>query len=245
MSFVKPSITFILLSHNDDISLVTRVNEYLKSGINLASLLVVDSGNINRLDKIFLEQLLNTENIEVIDQESSGIYESMNSAIKKIKTSHYIILGLDDIFFFNKILDILSHLSKDIIFLGVRKGEKDLSYLNLKNLPYSPAGIFPSHTAGAVISKKMHYKYGFYNTDFKVSSDLLFLTNCIQNGAEITLLKDIYAVIGDQGFSKSNEILSEYESHFIRLKLGANSIYSIYLMIFRIFKRYIKRIINK
>ncbi len=246
MSVIKPSITFILLSHANDKLLEKKIREFVECKNNIADLLIVDSGNLSRL-KNDVKNLIHSNNIKFIENESNGIYISMNNGIKQINSTHYIILGLDDTFNFdmlNLIYDELNKNHKDIIFLGVKKGNKKFRDLNIMDLKYNQ-GDFPSHTAGAVISKKLHDLNGYYDQKYSVCADRFFIALSIKNGANITLLNNIFSTIGDQGFSKQFQFRAEYETHLIRLAMGANYLKSFFILFLLTCKRYIKMLVFK
>ena len=234
------------MSHSNDKLLEKKIREFVQRKNNIADLLIVDSGNLSRL-KNDVKNLIYSNNIKFIENESDGIYISMNNGIKQTVTTHYIILGLDDTFNFNMldlIQDELNKSKRDIIFLGVKKGNKKFIGLDVKDLKYNP-GDFPSHTAGAVIRKKLHDINGFYDKKYKVCADRFFIAQSLKNGANITLLNDIYSTIGDQGYSKQYQFRAEYETHLIRIAMGANHFKSMIILLLLVFKRFIKMLIFK
>jgi hypothetical protein len=238
-------ITFILLSHQDIGLLQTRINEFVRGNSQLVRLLVVESSArdyiLQHISKI------RDSRIEFIFDQVSGIYPSMNHAISCVRTKYYIVIGLDDQFNYSIVENICDYLNSkecDILFLGVKKGVIDMAFFNPEKLNSGPQGIFPSHTGGAVIRTELHNKYGKYDGKYKIVADGLFILRCLKGGILGALYPVICCKVGDQGFSKKNELLAEWESYKVRRVTGVGFCYSCGLFLIRLFRRIIKNLVS-
>jgi hypothetical protein len=236
-------ITFILLSHQDIESLQAQLKEFTNCSSEYIRLLVVESGEkeniIPRLSEI------RDYRVKFIFNEKSGIYSSMNHAISCVQTKYYLVLGLDDEFNYSKVVNICSYINSNdfgIIFLGVKKGLTEMAFLNTEKISSGPQGIFPSHTGGAVIRTKLHDIYGKYDEEYKVVADGLFILRCMKGGVLVSLYPVICCKVGDNGFSKKNELLAEWESYKVRSITGSGFYYSFILFIIRLSRRIVKKL---
>ena len=237
-------LTIILLSHNNDNNLLEIINNFILNSPN-CNLLIADSGKER---KNIIESIKHDSKIKIIFNENKGIYASLNNALKKIETEYYLVLGLDDILDFSVLKKFIISLKKDkvdLLFAGVIKAGRKLLFLdkNKRSILNGPAGTFPSHTGGIAIKKELHSKFGDYSLDFKVISDLFFISSCFLGNCSSRIYKDFLSEIGAKGFSKKNEDLAEYESMIIRNKFGASKTKSFFIYLLRINKRKLKRII--
>jgi hypothetical protein len=158
-----------------------------------------------------------------------------------------MILGVDDIFSFNKlnlITNTLKDVNYDLLFLGVQKSGIKLNRLHVDSILLGPQGVFPSHTGGIIINKDLHKNYGLYSREYKVLADCYFICQCLlEDKIKFGILDDIFCLVGDEGFSKKKELLSEYEAMKIRIKFGQTFLKSYYFFLMRSLKRVIKKIL--
>ena len=241
-------LTIVLLSHNDDVNLISVIKDFKKEKPN-CKLLIVDS---KRERKDINELIKPNKDISIIYKQNKGIYDSMNIAISKISTDYYFIQGLDDRIIyknFKSFLKFLDHNRVDLLFAGVIKGKKKLLYLytQRRNILLGPS-TYPSHTGGIAINKELHKKYGQYSQKLKVISDTFFISSCLLGNCSFAIHKKYISNIGSYGYSKRFENLAEYEAMIVRNKLGCNKYISSIIYIFRLsrrkLKKYILRVFN-
>ena len=238
------NLTIVLLSKDDDAKLISCLESFKNASPN-CKLLVMDYGKKRKLSNILINE---KENIKIIHNQNKGIYYSINKSLELIKTDYYLVLGLDDKLDFrliNSLQKTLAESKVDLLFTGVIKAKKKLLYLKADNktILSGPTGVFPSHTGGIAIRKKLHDKFGKYSLDFKVTADLFFISNCLKGGSTSKLFKKYLCDVGSKGFSKKNELLAEYECFIIRNILGASKLKSFIILIFRLIKRITKKLL--
>tara|TARA_B100000242_G_scaffold290606_1_gene262318 strand:- start:636 stop:1364 length:729 start_codon:yes stop_codon:yes gene_type:complete len=236
------NLTIVLLSKNDDEKLISFLESF-RNASPKCQLLVMDYGRKRKLFNTFINE---KEKIQIIHNQNKGIYTSINKSLELIKTDYYLVLGLDDqleLGLIDSLQKTLYETKVDLLFAGVTKANKNLLFLKTdkKTILNGPTGVFPSHTGGIAIRKKLHDQFGKYSLDFKVTADLFFISICLKGGSTSKLFKNYLCNVGSQGFSKKNELLAEYECFIIRNMLGASRIKSFLILIFRLSKRIIKK----
>jgi glycosyltransferase involved in cell wall biosynthesis len=155
----------------------------------------------------------------IISEKDNGMYDALNKGIKLASGDIIGILNSDDEYFNNDIINIISKkfsensnldaVYGDVAF--VNSENELLRYYSAKN--WSPGkfkiGNMPPHPS-FYCKRNLFYKYGFYNTDFRIAGDFELL------------LRFIFV----------NKITCEYiPCRFVNMKLGGlstNGLKSIY-----------------
>lgn len=238
-------ITVLLLSNSHWPSLKATVASFTAAAPPSARLLVVEMGSEPDVQRAL--GTISGDRVAFVYSERNGIYAAMNRGVSEVKTPYYLVLGLDDRFRFDQLDRIETHLSQhgeSLLFLGVRKGPRELTFFKPEGLRRGPQGVFPSHTGGCVIRTDLHQRYGTYDISFRVVADGLFLSRCLAAGEPAGLLPEMFCDVGAGGFSKKHELLGEWESHRVRLAIGVPVLSSLGLLMVRGGKRVIKRLVH-
>jgi hypothetical protein len=212
---------------------------------------LLEKTNLNKLDDIieivivlFKDSYKNTtkrKNIIIINGEKNGIYSSYNQGIKHSKNKYYLIVGDDDYLLHPVLLmnyiknNLLNH---DMIFFSIKKNEKIVKGFNLSKIKTTILGIFPSHTCGIIIKKKLHEEFGYYNLKYKLLADQFFILMYFQKRSKILYVDKYFFQVGYEGASsnyfKSLDELSEINNE---LKINKKFIFlKPYLTLKRKFK---------
>jgi len=220
--------------------------EFIKVKNAYVKMIIIDADSeINARKKILTH---GADNIDVYFGSSSGVYAAFNFGIKLLKSKYYMVLGVDDVFKFNKliyIINILKETDYDLLFLGIEKSGILSQSLKIDSILSGPQGVFPSHTGGVIINRYLHEKYGLYSSDYKVLSDGYFISKCLlDKKIKFGLLGENFCMVGDVGFSKKKEFLSEYEGLQIRIKFGQSLVKSYYIFFIRSLKRLVKNLLH-
>ncbi len=195
---------------------------------------LLEKTNLNKVDDIieivivlFKDSYKNTtnrKNIIIISGEKNGIYSSYNQGIKHSKNEYYLIVGDDDYLlhpvmlmnYFKK--NLLTH---DMIFFSIKKNKKIVKGFNLNKIKTTILGIFPSHTCGTIIKKKLHEELGYYNLKYKLLADQFFILMYFQKKNKILYVDKYFFQVGNKGAS-SNYIKSLDELSEINNELKIN-----------------------
>jgi len=235
-------ITFIVPNYFAYKALNSIIREFSRVDSECFSMLVVDAGGEE--ESFHKIETCNNSKIKVYYGLDSGIYNALNFGVEQVKTEYYLVLGVDDIFDFEK-LDMISlaltTLKSDIFFLSIKKNNVIVNSIRPDRILSGPPGVFPSHTGGAIIRKSLHLDHGLYSESYQVLSDGLFVSKCLLDSrVRFALVGDVLCDVGAEGFSKRKELLAEYESMLIRNTLGQKKIISLLIYLIRCTKREVK-----
>ena len=137
---------------------------------------IKDSGKCDLTAQFFL----NRRHVNLDRTPDSGIYDAINIALVNSDSSHYLILGADDLVNNDALITALIRVKKhpDVLFhfykTKLMPNDVITSYRNIP-LRWSNASIMPSHSAGTIISRLAHDRYGEYSTDFRILGDAYFV----------------------------------------------------------------------
>jgi len=142
-------------------------------------------------------------------KKDKGIYDAMNKGIKKARGDIIGILNADDYYYKNALNIAKKYFQNqkiDFLF-GTVKKDRILQGFWPKKIAWK-FNVYPSHSGGFFIKKKAHKKIGYYNIDYKYSSDRdLIYRMIVKHKLNGTC-------------TKKNEILSKFNMEGISSKVG-------------------------
>jgi len=185
------------------------------------------------------------KNTIIISGKDKGIYDGINKGIKIAKGKFIGTLNSGDTYTFNGLKIVNKYLNKnklDFIFGTVKKGEIKHGFYPSKI--FWSFNFYPAHSSGFFISRVAQNKIGFYDIQFKCSSDYdLFYKMILKYKMKgITTKKN--EVIGNfelGGYSQQITLLEHIiEETKIRLKNKQNIFIVFLIFILRIIKNFYK-----
>jgi len=205
MTFTFSIITVV---KNDSKGLEKTIKSVIKQKYNNFELIVVDGkssdGTLNIIKKY--KKLIN----KWVSKKDEGIYHAMNKGIKLSKGKIIGILNAGDAYYPDA-LNIINKYQKKYknvdLFFGTVKKKRVTSgfHPHLLNWKFN---VFPGHSSGFFIRKKIHDNYGLYDQNFKYSADYDLIYRMI-------ILKKL------RGISTSkNEIIGSFDQFGISSRLG-------------------------
>jgi glycosyltransferase involved in cell wall biosynthesis len=231
-------ITILITTLNSEID----IRNFLKSLNDQTSkcfdFIIVDGGSTDKTIDVIKSSNL-PYNLFV--ESGLGIYEGINLAIQNCKTEYYLVCGSDDLldrFAISNINNILNSNSNfDLILFSVLKNNKvQLSKApNFINKRLGWQSIFSSHSIGTVIRKQLHDTFGLYNTQEKILSDGIFLTEVISKTSNIGVFNITLGEFGQGGTS----VINFYDNIFKIFKIQIRYyefLPQIFLLVFRLIK---------
>ena len=119
--------------------------------------------------------------VKLLTGKDNGLYDAMNNGMQKASGDIIMHLNADD-FYTTK--DSVAHMVQAMVETGADIGWGDMLYVDRKDknkvtrrwrsAPYSPGrfqrGWHPPHASFSV-RRAVYEKYGWFNTDFKISAD--------------------------------------------------------------------------
>ncbi|WP_415301364.1 glycosyltransferase [Candidatus Pelagibacter sp. Uisw_134_02] len=181
-----------------------------------------------------------------LSEKDKGIFDAMNKGIKNSKGKIISILNSDDVFYPNalKIINkyFISDNKIDYVFGTVLK-KKIYSGFRPELIRWR-FNIYPSHSVGFFIKKKVHNKIGLYNTKYRHSNDYDFFYRLIKKNIFFGVRTSRTEVLGkfrDGGFSST---LGFFDRLMMELKIRLDNKQSIFDLLLIFFGRCVFKVIN-
>lgn len=205
--------------------------------------IVIDGGSTDKTIKIIKK---NSKNLAFwSSRKDKGLYDAMNQGIKKSRGDIIGILNSDDIYYKNALKTVKKYFENDQIdfLFGTVKKDRVLQGFWPKKIKWK-FNIYPSHSGGFFIRRKIHKKIGFYDLKYKYSADRDLIYRLI-------VTHNLNGVC-----TKKNEIISKFDtgglssrvSFITRIieesKIRLNNKQNIFFVFFLIIIHSINKIIN-
>jgi len=175
------------------------------------------------------------ENLEVISEVDRGIYDGLNKLIRRIKTKYYLVLGADDYIHEDAIKDyndIIKDEKYDLVTFPVLT-KKGKLYPRNNQLRYGQLAHISQHSVGVLIKKDLHNAIGFYDTNFTIGADALFILSAINKGASIYKGQEVVGYYSLMGMSSTNYLHNFFEFSKVQLLTNKNFLLSFLAHIIR------------
>jgi glycosyltransferase involved in cell wall biosynthesis len=198
-------------------------------------LIVIDGNSQDKTVEVISNYKKNVDFF--ISEKDKGIYDAWNKGLNYASGDWICFLGSDDIWFDDHSLFELLRLDNgQVNFISSKSkivNEKNNNEFIIgkkfdkKNLNYN-IGIAHS---GALHGKILFKKFGFFNSDFKISGDYEFLLRC-SNHINAAFYDKVSTIMMDGGISRKKPFLAFYEnfkalkkkSYFMMISASVNLI---------------------
>jgi glycosyltransferase involved in cell wall biosynthesis len=219
----KFDITFITVVLNGRLH-VNKYIECVKEGFYCGHKFICIDGNSNDGTK---EILFGKKKYfeYIISENDEGFYHALNKAIKKVKTTYYLVFGIDDVVNFKKIQKYLkiAKIDQNVLVCGsVLLNGKKIKKPNENRWIADFLGwgsIISHHSVGTIIATRLHKKYGNYSYNFPLLADGFFIQQVIKNKDPIYLTNAVFGHFFLGGMSSKNLERSACEKFLIMMKL--------------------------
>ena len=242
--YKKPLISIIIATHNSGKHLEGCLKSVIKQNYKNYEIIIIDNQSKDKTLKIIKKY---EKKIDFwISEKDKGIFDAMNKGIKNSKGKVISILNSDDIFFQNALKIVSKYFTSnnkiDYLFGAVIK--KKLYSGFRPELIRWKFNIYPSHSVGFFVKKKVHDKIGLYNTKYRHSSDYDFFYRLIKKNIFFgtrTLRTEVLGKFRDGGFSSK---LGFFDRLMMELKIRFDNRQNIFDLLVIFFGRFIFKIIN-
>ena len=183
-----------------------------------------------------------------ISKKDKNMWEAMNLGIKKSSGEVICIVNSDDALYKNASEIIERYFKNNNIdyLLGSVKKRKIYTGFHPEKINYR-FNIFPSHSLGFIVKKKIHKEIGYYNTNLKFCADYDFLFRVIKKKYtwKVTNKNEVMGKFYRHGMSENLNIFEKifYESK-VRLNNRQNIIYIFILAILHFINFLKNKILN-
>lgn len=238
---INPLITIITATYNSENYLDECLNSLFKQSYKNYEHLVIDGGSTDNTVNILKK---NDDKIDYwCSQKDAGIYDAFNKGMQLSKGDYICFLNSDDTFTEDALQIYLKYIKKnpekDFIFGSVRKHWGILYGYKPYKIFWS-WGFYSSHSTGFLIKKNSAKKVGFYNLNFKYSSDYDYFYRMIvkQKLKGIGTKKE--EVVGNfrrGGYSSTIKFVDHFfEEIKIRIKNNQNKFLILIIFIYKYIK---------
>jgi glycosyltransferase involved in cell wall biosynthesis len=242
--YKKPLISIIIATFNSGKHLEKCLKSIFKQNYTNYEIIIIDNLSNDKTIKIIKKY---HKKIDLwISEKDKGIFDAMNKGIKQSNGKIISILNSDDIFYPNALFIVNKYFSEnkkiDYLFGTVLK--KKL-YSGFKpQLIRWRFNIYPSHSVGFFVKKKVHDKIGLYNIKYRHSSDYDFFYRLIVRNFFVGTRTSRTEVLGkfrDGGFSSK---LGFFDRLMMELRIRFNNNQNIFDLIIIFIGRCVFKIIN-
>ncbi len=220
----KPLFSIIIVTCNSEKYLEGCLKSILKQNFKNYEIIIIDNKSQDRTLDII------TKYKKSIDfwksKKDKGIFDAMNKGIKHSKGKIISILNSDDLFYQGALKTVSKYFDKkdkiDYLFGTVLK-KKIYSGFRPHEIRWK-FNIYPSHSVGFFIQKKVHDEIGVYNIKYKHSNDYDFFYRLITNKKFFgvrTLKTEVLGKFREGGFSSKFSFLDRLLME-IRIRFNNN-----------------------
>ncbi len=245
-----PKISIITVVLNGE----KTINRCIKSIINQSyppkkvEHIIIDGGSKDKTISIIKKY--NKKIYYWHSKKDKGLYDAMNIGIKKANGDVIGILNADD-FFYKDAFKIVGRYFKnykiDFLF-GTVKKDRILHGFWPEKIDWK-FNIYPSHSGGFFIRRHIQRKIGYYNINFKYSSDrdLIYrMVKIFKFEGVCTKKNEILSKFSIEGISSRVSFFERlFEEAKIRLHNRQNLLFVIFLTGLHIINKFLNLIINK
>ncbi len=226
----KPLVSIITSTYN---IIENGRKDFLKQNIesvknqsyqNIEHIIIDGESTDNTIE--LLDEYKNNGHITYFIEKNNGIYDLINKGILKAKGKYILCLNSNDLFCDNMAVEYLvakiEELEADACFANANICDsntlKVIKEWNGKDL-YKPLVSIPCHQT-FIIKKDIIEELGFYNTNYKMVADIIFILNMVTNNKKIVNInktiiscRDINLLDVNSDIVKKEQVKAIYEEY--------------------------------
>ena len=236
----KPKITIITVVKNDQNKILKTLKSVFAQTYKNFEYIVIDGKSKDKTFKILKD---NKKNINLlISQNDKNLWDAMNKGISLSKGSIIGFVNSGDIIHKNTLRLVKKYFSDnkiDYLFGPVEK-DRVLYRFEPEKIKYR-FNIYPSHSTGFFLLRKIHLDLGMYNVNLNFGADYDFiykLLNCKNYKGRIAKKNEVFGKFDLNGISSKIPFYkSYYYESIIRYKNGQNLLFVISLFLLKILNK--------
>ena len=202
----KVFFSIITATKNSHTTLEKCINSISNQTFRNFEHIVVDGGSNKKTIDIIKK---NSKKISYsISEKDKNLWQAINKGIKASRGQVVCILNSDDTFFKDALKIAYRYFKEKKIdyFFGAVKKAKIYHNFYPKKIHYK-FNVFPSHSVGFFVKKRIHKKYGLYNEKLDYCSDYDFIFRLVRNNLLFSC-------------AKKNEVLGKFSKGGISTKIN-------------------------
>lgn len=148
--------------------------------------IVVDGGSTDDTLTQFPEGL--KDRLTIIQERDFGIYDALNKGLRRCQSEYYLVIGADDHLRPDAIARyrrLAESSAADIVAASVKDG--DIIALSGRGKPWLRGhnAYLSHHSAGTLIRRSLHDRFGYYSHSLPIAADQLFVKQSVLGGAKL------------------------------------------------------------
>lgn len=232
-------LSIITINYNNYKGLENTIKSVINQKFNDFEFIIID-GNSTDGSLQLIKEYSSYINY-YISENDNGIYHAMNKGIKHAKGDYIHLLNSGDIYYNRNVLSNIIFKDYDFLsFSTLKKGNKDWVYLPKFN--YNLNSFEVPHP-GVIVKREYYIKNGFYNENYKIISDSIFLIKNMNENNTI-LSYDILTIAEPNGISARFSLNHEYEKFHLIMTYNISFLKKIKYFFLNLTLTLIKKIIK-
>lgn len=204
--------------------------------------IVVDGGSSDNTLTQFSEKL--KDRITVIQERDFGIYDALNKGLRHCRSDYYLVIGADDRLSFNAIevyRRLAAESGADIVAASVKDGDRIATPGRGKPWLRGHNAYLSHHSAGTLIRRSLHEKFGFYSHAFPITADQLFVKRAVMGGARVRCAPDFVAgEFARCGVSSVHYTATLFEFTLVQFQTEKYKLLQLLIFVVRLFRHWRK-----
>jgi len=233
---LSQKLTVIIATKNAEENIFKAVESILSQRY-VPKVLIIDS--MSNDNTIPIVSSFNDQQVSYVSEIDGGIYDAFNKGIRLVTTQYYMIIGSDDCLTDNAseiIKNSLDAFKKEIIFFSVGQRKKVRPWMSF----LGAGNMVPGHSCGMIIDKSVHDKIGFYDTNFKISGDALFIKEIFRRRISWVFVKKQIGNFSSSGISNTKVFETLAENFRVQLLTEKFKFLQFFLYLLKLVKNYKK-----
>lgn len=156
--------------------------------------IVVDGGSTDNTLTQLPDML--RDRIILIQERDFGIYDAINKGVRRCETDFYLVIGADDRLRPDAIAryrELAHTASSDIVAASVEDAGRIALPGHGKPWLRGHNAWLSHHSAGTLIRKNLHERFGYYSHSLPIAADQLFIKRAVFGGARLHCAPDFIA----------------------------------------------------
>lgn len=240
LKIYKPKISIITVVKNDENKILNTLRSVFIQKYKNFEYIVIDGKSKDKTFKILKE---NKKRIDVIiSQKDKNLWEAMNKGISLSRGNIIGFVNSGDIIHKNTLSLVNKYFNNhkiDYLFGPVEK-DRVLFRFEPKKINYR-FNIYPSHSTGFFVVKKIHHDLGFYDVNLNFGADYDFIYKILKSKryrGKIAKKNEVFGKFDLNGYSSKIPFYkSYYYESIIRYRNGQNLFFVIFLFLLKILNK--------
>lgn len=207
--------------------------------------IIVDGGSTDDTLDHFPEDIKNR--MTIIQEKDFGIYDALNKGIRRCNSDYYLVIGADDRLNPESIAQYRRLAAKsgaDIVAASVKDGDHIARPARGKPWLRGHNAYLSHHSAGTLIRKTLHDRFGYYSHSFPITADQFFIKRAVSGGAQLHFAPDFVAgEFSRTGVSSTQFTATLFEFTLVQLRTEKNKSLQLLILIGRLLRHW-RRIIK-